>query len=76
QNQGNSTPARASAAPSMNLPFASSDIASIGAYVDEYDALSGDDYLARSTKNFAGNGRYTLSSDDGSVDIDITVTDL
>ncbi|MVO87764.1 hypothetical protein GPA10_24135 [Streptomyces sp. p1417] len=75
QNQGNSTPARAAAAPSMNLPFTSSDIASVGAYVDEYDALSGDDFLARGSKNFVGNGRYTLSSDDGSVDIDITVTD-
>ena len=74
QNQGNSTPARSSAAPSMNLPFTAADIASIGFWVDEYDLLSGDDYLARSSKHFTGNGSYTVTADDGSVTVDVTIT--
>ncbi len=74
QNQGNSTPSRSTAAASMNLPFTASDIASIGFWVDEYDLLSGDDFLARSTKDFSGNGSYTVSADDGSVTVDVTIT--
>ncbi|MFD7659346.1 hypothetical protein ACFV4N_35675 [Actinosynnema sp. NPDC059797] len=69
QNQGSSTPARSSAAASMNLPFTAADISSLGFRVDEYDLLSGDDFLARGTKEFTGNGTYTASADDGSVTV-------
>ncbi|KEF06696.1 hypothetical protein DF17_13080 [Streptomyces rimosus] len=73
KNQGNSTPTRNSAAPSMNLPFTANDIAKVGFWVDEYDLTSGDDFLARDTKDFTGNGSYTVSSDDGHVTVDITI---
>ena len=32
------------------------------------------DYLAHGAKNVTGNGSYTVSADDGSVTVDITIT--
>ncbi len=58
----------------MNLPFTANDIAKVACWVDEYDLTSGDDFLARGTKDFTGNGSYTVSSDDGHVTVDIAIT--
>lgn len=76
KNQGNATPARTSAAPSMDLPFTGDDIAAIGFWVDEYDLLSADDWLARDTREYHGKGSYNVTTDDGSVTVAITVTPL
>jgi hypothetical protein len=74
QYLGNVTPTRLRSAPSMDLPFAATDIASVHANVDEYDIVGANDHLAQGSKAFNGNGSYSIASADGSVTIDLTIT--
>ncbi|MGV9884654.1 hemopexin repeat-containing protein [Streptomyces sp. NPDC003006] len=73
-NLGNSTPLRRTLTNSISLPFGADDITEVCAHVDEYDMGNGDDYLARGSQPFTGNGTYTLTSEDGSVTVELTLT--
>ncbi|MFE0172377.1 hemopexin repeat-containing protein [Streptomyces sp. NPDC059002] len=70
---GDAAPTRGRFTNAIDLPFGAEDIATVHANVDEDDTWNGDDYLARGSKPFTGDGTYTLTSDDGSVAIELTV---
>ncbi|MBP2405878.1 Hemopexin [Streptomyces netropsis] len=69
-----SVPTVTTASLSVDLPFSAADITEVCATVDESDFGNGDDYLARGSKPFTGNGTYTLTADDGSVTVSLTIT--
>ncbi|MEU6395348.1 hemopexin repeat-containing protein [Streptomyces sp. NPDC046939] len=74
KNMGNATPARTSAAPSMDLPFTEDEIAAVGFWVDEYDLASADDFLARDVREYHGKASYNVTTSDGSVTVAMTVS--
>lgn len=69
-----SVPSTSSATIDLDLPFGADQVIEIAAHVDESDSGNGDDYLARGTTPFTGNGTYTLGSDDGKITVELTIT--
>ncbi|MEU8762283.1 hemopexin repeat-containing protein [Streptomyces sp. NPDC048659] len=73
-NSNGEAPTLATFTNAIDLPFPAADIATVNAYVDEDDTWNGDDYLARGSKPFTGNGSYVLNAVDGSVTVQLTIT--